>query len=92
MSVDKSHQRVTGEVTSGNFCGYINEADRRSYYTLYFVAEFDQPFASAGAWHDTTVTAGDTHAEGGTGYGPKGFPKRARAQVRGWASPRASAR
>ena len=35
---------VTGSVTSGNFCGYLAEADKKSYYTLYFVAEFDQPF------------------------------------------------
>ncbi len=73
VTVDKANQRVTGQVTSGNFCGYINEADRHSYYTLYFVAEFDRPFASTGAWKDTSVTPGGTHAEGGTGYGPKGF-------------------
>ncbi|MET0505146.1 MAG: GH92 family glycosyl hydrolase [Luteibacter sp.] len=71
--VDKANQRVTAEVTSGNFCGYINEADRRSYYTVYVVAEFDQPFASTGTWTDGTVTRGATKAEGGTGYG-KGFP------------------
>ncbi|WP_255364501.1 GH92 family glycosyl hydrolase [Luteibacter sp. UNC138MFCol5.1] len=75
VTVDAASRRVSGQVTSGNFCGYINEADRRSYYTLYFVAEFDQPFASTGAWQDTTVTKGGTHAEGGTGYGPKGFPE-----------------
>ncbi|WP_254779226.1 GH92 family glycosyl hydrolase [Luteibacter sp. 329MFSha] len=75
VTVDAANRRVSGQVTSGNFCGYINEADRRSYYTLYFVAEFDQPFASTGAWQDTTVTKGGTHAEGGTGYGPKGFPE-----------------
>ena len=75
IDVDAAHARVSGEVTSGNFCGYINEADRRSYYTLHFVAEFDQPFASKGTWHDTTVTAGGAHAEGGTGYGAKGFPE-----------------
>jgi predicted alpha-1,2-mannosidase len=75
VAVDMVHARVSGEVTSGNFCGYINEADRRSYYTLYFVAEFDQPFASTGAWHDGSVEKGGTHAQGGTGYGPKGFPE-----------------
>ena len=75
VAVDTAHARVSGEVTSGNFCGYINEADRRSYYTLYFVAEFDQPFAATGSWHDGTVEKGGTHAQGGTGYGPKGFPE-----------------
>ncbi len=74
VTVDKAAKRITGEVTSGNFCGYINEADRRSYYTLYFVAEFDQPFASTGTWQDTSVHKDGTHAEGGTGYGEKGFP------------------
>lgn len=71
--VDKANRRVTVEVTSGNFCGYINEADRRSYYTVHVVAEFDQPFVATGTWTDGTVTRGGTKAEGGTGYG-KGFP------------------
>ena len=33
---------VTGSVKSGNFCGYIGTEDRRPYYTLHFVAQFDQ--------------------------------------------------
>src|SRR6185437_4734467 len=65
---------VSGSVTSGNFCGYLSKADRRSYYTLYFVAQFDQPFAATGTWHDTNVHKGGTSAKGGTGYGDKGFP------------------
>ena len=44
VSVDPATRTVTGSVTSGNFCGYLAKADRKSYYTLYFVAEFDQPF------------------------------------------------
>lgn len=75
VTIDKANHSISGEVTSGNFCGYINDADKRSYYTLYFVAEFDQDFASNGTWQDTTVTKGGTHAEGGSGYGPKGFPE-----------------
>ena len=74
IAVDRAHQRVTGAVTSGNFCGYINEVDRRSYYTLYFVAEFDQPFTATGTWQDSKVTPGGTQASGGTSYGEKGFP------------------
>ncbi|KAF1005989.1 MAG: hypothetical protein GAK28_02897 [Luteibacter sp.] len=74
VQVDGAHHRISGEVTSGNFCGYINEADRRSYYTLHYVIEFDQPFASTGTWKDGTVTQGGSHSEGGTGYGEKGIP------------------
>lgn len=52
VRVDPATRTVTGSVTSGNFCGYLAEADRKSYYTLYFVAEFDQPFRTGGAWVD----------------------------------------
>ena len=48
--------------------------DRRSYYTLYFSAHFDQPFASTGAWHDDSVKPGDTSSSGGTTYGTAGYP------------------
>jgi predicted alpha-1,2-mannosidase len=72
--IDRNAQTVSGSVTSGNFCGYLSKADRRSYYTLYFVAQFDQPFAATGTWHDTSVHKGSMSARGGTGYGTKGFP------------------
>jgi predicted alpha-1,2-mannosidase len=75
VSVDAARHRISGEVTSGNFCGYIDEADRRSYYTLHYVIEFDQPFAGTGTWKDGTVSAGGTRVDGGTGYGAKGFPE-----------------
>jgi predicted alpha-1,2-mannosidase len=65
---------ITGSVTSGNFCGYINTVDRRSYYTLYFQAEFDHPFASTGTWKDGNVSSGSTTASGGTGWDNNGFP------------------
>jgi predicted alpha-1,2-mannosidase len=74
IAIDRKTQTVSGSVTSGNFCGYLSKADRRSYYTLYFVAQFDQPFATTGTWHDTVVHKGATSARGGTGYGAKGFP------------------
>ena len=75
VHVDAAHRTVSGEVTSGNFCGHISPVDRRSYYTLHFVAEFDQPFATHGVWRDGVVTPGGMEASGGTGYGPKGFPE-----------------
>src|SRR6185437_10803332 len=74
VAVDRKARTVSGSVNSGNFCGYLSKADRRSYYTLYFVAQFDQPFVTTGTWHDTNVHKGGTSAKGGTGYGDKGFP------------------
>ena len=74
VTVDPAKREVTGSVTSGNFCGYLSPDRRESYYTLYFVAEFDQSFVVGGAWHDMTVTKGATTAEGGTTYGDRGHP------------------
>lgn len=74
-SIDVATGTVTGSVTSGNFCGYIGTEDRRSYYTLHFVAKFDAPITETGAWKDDAVRPGATSAEGGTGYGPKGSPE-----------------
>lgn len=74
VHVDRAHHTVTGSVTSGNFCGYLAKVDQRSYYTLYFVAQFDQPFTRTGSWHDAVVQPGSTTASGGTSYADKGFP------------------
>ena len=74
VRIDKRMRTVTGSVTSGNFCGYLSKADQRSYYTLYFVAEFNQPFAATGTWQDLNAHPGGLSAQGGTGYGEKGFP------------------
>jgi len=74
VHIDPDHRVVSGEVTSGNFCGYINKEDRRSYYTLHFVAVFDRPFKGYGVWKDLTVTPGAVDASGGTTYGETGFP------------------
>src|SRR5207302_10244801 len=59
---------------SGNFCGYLDAESRRSYYTLYFRAEFDHPFTATGTWHDDAVSRGATAVDGGTGYGAAGWP------------------
>ncbi|MGH8146288.1 MAG: GH92 family glycosyl hydrolase, partial [Rhodanobacteraceae bacterium] len=74
VHVDRTTRTVSGSVTSGNFCGYLAKADRRSYYTLYFVAQFNQPFSSFGTWHDRSVRPDTASAHGGTSYGDKGFP------------------
>jgi alpha-1,2-mannosidase, putative len=73
--IDAATGTVTGSVRSGNFCGYIGTEDRRPYYTLHFVAKFDRPVKETGAWVDDKVKQGATTAEGGTGFGPKGFPE-----------------
>ncbi len=73
--INRAAGTIAGSVTSGNFCGYIDKEDRRAYYTLYFVARFDRPMVGTGAWHDTTLLPNATEAEGGTGFGPKGFPE-----------------
>jgi predicted alpha-1,2-mannosidase len=73
IQIDTANRTVTGSVTSGNFCGYLGTADRRSYYTLYFTAHFDAPILSTGTWQDSTVRPNTTEASGGTTYGDKGF-------------------
>jgi predicted alpha-1,2-mannosidase len=67
--VDAAARTVTGSVSSGNFCGYIGTVNRHSYYTLYFVAVFDQPFMGHGEW----LHSSDTN-NGGTSYGTDGYP------------------
>ncbi|OLB66551.1 MAG: alpha-mannosidase, partial [Actinobacteria bacterium 13_2_20CM_2_72_6] len=74
VHVDAARRTVSGSVTSGNFCGYIGTENRRSYYTLHFHAEFDQPFSATGTWTDGTVAPGGTDATGGTQFAPNGFP------------------
>lgn len=75
VKIDQAKRTVSGSVTSGNFCGYLAKADQHSYYTLYFVAQFDQPFTAVGAWQDDAVKPNVLTAQGGTGYDAKGFPQ-----------------
>ncbi len=74
VNVDPARHEITGSVTSGNFCGYLSPDRRESYYTLYFVAELDRPFAAGGSWQDLKVSKGAHEAHGGTGYGDRGHP------------------
>jgi predicted alpha-1,2-mannosidase len=74
ISVDTPSRTISGWVRSGNFCGYLSPAGRRSYYTLHFVAIFDRPFTATGTWQDDEVRPGTTSAKGGTSYGPGGYP------------------
>ncbi|WP_313179294.1 GH92 family glycosyl hydrolase [Stenotrophomonas sp.] len=83
--IDPATRTVRGSVTSGNFCGYLAEDRRESYYTLHFVAEFDQPFDVGGTWRDDTVQAGAREGGGGTTYGSKGHPPAGKG-AGGWIS------
>jgi predicted alpha-1,2-mannosidase len=74
VNVDPEKKEVTGSVTSGNFCGYLSPDRRESYYTLYFVAEFDRDFSVGGTWQDMMLTKGAREVRGGTTYGDRGHP------------------
>jgi predicted alpha-1,2-mannosidase len=52
------HDEITGQVTSGQFCGTGTN------YTLYFVAQFDRAFSSAGSWNGSAVSPGSTTCSG----------------------------
>ncbi|MGW2894562.1 GH92 family glycosyl hydrolase [Streptomyces sp. NPDC001212] len=67
LTIDPVKRTVSGSVTSGNFCGYLDPEGRRAYYTLYFTARFDRPFKATGTWQDDKLNQGATSATGGTG-------------------------
>jgi predicted alpha-1,2-mannosidase len=67
VTIDPATRTVSGSVTSGNFCGYLDPEGRRAYYTLYFTARFDRAFKATGTWQDGTLNPGSTTASGGTG-------------------------
>jgi predicted alpha-1,2-mannosidase len=71
-SVDVESRTISGSVSSGDFCGYIGPLNPRSYYTLYFVARFDRPFAATGGWRDGRLDPGGTEASGGTTWDEHG--------------------
>jgi predicted alpha-1,2-mannosidase len=85
IRIDPVARTVSGTVTSGNFCGYLAEDRRESYYTLHFVARFDQPFTVGGTWRDEAISPGATSGGGGTGYGDNGHPAAGRG-AGGWIS------
>ncbi|MGB1199930.1 MAG: GH92 family glycosyl hydrolase [Cognaticolwellia aestuarii] len=72
--VDVEKGEITGYVTSGNFCGYLGEYNRRDYYTLHFVAKLDTKITGSGGWTNDQVFANATESKGGMGYGEKGIP------------------
>ena len=73
--VDIEKGEVSGYVTSGNFCGYLGEYNRRDYYTLHFVAKIDAPITGSGAYVDENMMPDATSSQGGMGYGETGVPE-----------------
>ncbi|WP_326720155.1 GH92 family glycosyl hydrolase [Streptomyces sp. NBC_00243] len=67
VRIDPVTRTVSGSVTSGNFCGYLDPEGQRAYYTLYFTASFDRDFKATGTWQDDKLSPGTTEASGGTG-------------------------
>ncbi|MER6791590.1 GH92 family glycosyl hydrolase [Amycolatopsis mediterranei] len=69
--LDAANRRVTGSVLTGAFCGRRANGgvnNRKSYYRLYFTAQFDQPVTGTGTWKDATLQPGGTDQIGGEGY------------------------
>ncbi|MFF0079572.1 GH92 family glycosyl hydrolase [Streptomyces canus] len=67
VEIDPATRTVSGSVTSGNFCGYLDPEGQRAYYTVHFTAHFDRPFTAAGTWQDDRLSPGSLEASGGTG-------------------------
>ncbi len=72
--VDIEKGEISGYVTSGNFCGYLGEFNRRDYYTLYFVAKFDNKITASGGWQDDKLLVKANEVTGGMPYGEEGIP------------------
>lgn len=53
------NNELTGEATSGHFC-----SNGKNVYTVYFAAQFDQPFASLGTWQGTELQPGSRQSSG----------------------------
>ncbi|MET9458546.1 GH92 family glycosyl hydrolase [Streptomyces canus] len=67
VEIDPETRTVSGSVTSGNFCGYLDPEGQRAYYTVHFTAHFDRPFTASGTWQDDRLSPGSLEASGGTG-------------------------
>ncbi|MEU8750400.1 GH92 family glycosyl hydrolase [Streptomyces chartreusis] len=75
VRIDPAKRTISGSVTSGNFCGYLDPEGQRSYYTVHFTARFDRAFKATGTWKDDRLDPGSTEASGGTGgFGSGGRP------------------
>jgi len=69
--IDEAKRTVSGSVLTGAFCGRRGNgggSNKRSYYRLYFTAQFDRGFSGHGTWVNGELQAGSTEARGGEGY------------------------
>jgi predicted alpha-1,2-mannosidase len=74
-TIDPEKKTISGMVRSGNFCGYLDKITRKGYYNLYFVAQFDEDFASYGTWSDDRLVAHSRTSQGATGWDEHGFAR-----------------
>ncbi|MFF4667848.1 GH92 family glycosyl hydrolase [Streptomyces sp. NPDC001282] len=73
VDIDTAHNKVTGWVETGAFCGRRANGgtpnnNRKSYYRLYFTAAFDRSFSGVGTWLDNQLSPGSISTSGGEGY------------------------
>ncbi|MEU6136544.1 GH92 family glycosyl hydrolase [Nocardioides sp. NPDC047086] len=69
--IDEAKRTVSGSVLTGAFCGRRGNgggSNKRSYYRLYFTAQFDRGFTGHGTWVNGELQPGSTEARGGEGY------------------------
>lgn len=74
---------ISGSAVSGGFCGASDS------YHVYFYAQFSQPFATTGTWHNSIVSPGSTTAKGSSTVSPavKQFTNAQAKVAQGIASP-----
>lgn len=68
-------REVAGHVTSGQFCGTGTD------YTLYFAAQFEEPFAAAGTWSTGGIKPATKSCAGPSCGAYVSFDTRARSEV-----------
>lgn len=59
VQIDKENRMVTGSVNAGGFCGSKGSgtlAENTNNYTVYFAAEFSQPFTEVGTYKSADIT------------------------------------
>lgn len=66
VAIDPEARKISGSLTSGDFCWTGGPPENEPYYTIYFVAYFDHPFQNYGTWQDDNMRPGSVSASGGT--------------------------
>ena len=59
VRIDPATWTISGQASGGEFCGHTS-----NHYTVYFVAQFNRPFAEYGAWQGRAVRPGASGASG----------------------------